>query len=90
VQVDWGIYQQGLLPTGITRDHYEVEIETGTQLANISQVSWETSNLRDVRLQISSQAQGPFRWFRAQWKVFSKESRHRQIIDEFTIRKSSE
>jgi pimeloyl-ACP methyl ester carboxylesterase len=30
VQVDWSVYQQGFLPEGIERDHYEVEIETGS------------------------------------------------------------
>ncbi len=82
VQVDWSVYEQGLLPPGVKRDHYEVEIETGTQLASIGQVSWETNNVRDVRLSISSQAQGPLRWFKADWRVYFKESRHRQIIDE--------
>ncbi len=86
VQVDWSIYHQGLLPPGFVRDHYEVEIETGTQLASIRQVSWETDDPRDVRLRISSQAESPFRWFKSQWKVYFKEIRQRQIIDEFSIR----
>lgn len=90
VQVAWSIYEQGLLPPGIQRDHYEVEIETGTQLASITQVSWETDNLRDVRLRISSQAQRPFRWFKAQWRVYSKESRQKQIIDEIPVRNPAE
>ena len=85
VQVDWSVYQQGLLPPGIKRDHYEVEIETGTQLASIGQVSWETNDPRDVRLRISSQAQRPFRWFKAHWRVYFKESRQRQIIDELPV-----
>jgi len=86
VQVDWSVYQEGLIPPGVRRDHYEVEINTGTQLASIGQVSWETDNPRDVRLHIFSQAQSPFRWYKAQWRVFSKESRQRQIIEEFTTR----
>jgi predicted alpha/beta hydrolase family esterase len=85
VQVDWSIYDQGLLPAGVKRDHYEVEIKTGTQLASIRDIFWETDNLRDVRLRILSQAQSPFRWFKAAWKVYYKESRQRQIADEFTI-----
>ena len=36
VQVDWSIYQSRLLPPGIERDHYEVEIVTGTPLTSIS------------------------------------------------------
>jgi pimeloyl-ACP methyl ester carboxylesterase len=83
VQVDWSIYDQGLLPPGITRDHYEVELETGSQFTSIGQVAWETSDLRDLRLRIGSQAESPFRWFRAQWKVYIKENRQRKIIEEF-------
>ena len=82
VQVDWSVYQKGLLPAGVARDHYEVELETGSQFTSIGQVSWETSDARDVRLRIGSQAESPFRWFRAQWKVYLKESRPRKIIDE--------
>ena len=82
VQVDWSVYQQGLLPSGIVRSHYEVELETGTQFVNIEQVSWETSDLQDVRLLISSEAQSPFRWFKALWRVYYNESRQMQIIDE--------
>jgi hypothetical protein len=90
VNVDWSIYQKGLLPSGIIRDHYEVEIETGTQLSSIGQVFWETTDPRDVRLRISSQAGSPFRWLKAQWKVFYKENRQKQIIDEISAGSSSE
>jgi pimeloyl-ACP methyl ester carboxylesterase len=90
VQVDWSIYQKGLLPSGITRDHYEVEIETGAQLASIGKIAWETNDLRDVRLRIWSQTQSPFRWFKAQWRVYYKETHQRQIIDEFPVQSSSE
>jgi pimeloyl-ACP methyl ester carboxylesterase len=82
VQIDWSIYQQGLLPSGVKRDHNEVDLETGTPFTSIGQVSWETNDPRDVRLQIWSQAQSPLRWFKASWRVYYKESRHRQIIDE--------
>lgn len=85
VQVDWSVYQKGLLPLGITRDHYEVELETGSQFSSIGQVDWETNDTRDVRLRISSQAQSPFRWFRAYWRVYYKESRQRQIIDDLPL-----
>jgi len=85
VQIDWSIYQEGLLPEGITRDHYEVELDTGTQLTSIGQVVWETDDPRDVRLRIWSQAQSPFRWFKAQWRVYYQESRQRKIIDEFPV-----
>jgi pimeloyl-ACP methyl ester carboxylesterase len=90
VQVDWSVYQQGLLPPGIKRDHYEVEIDTGTQLSSIGRAAWETDDPRDIRLRIWSQANRPFRWFNAQWSVFYKESRQRQIIDELPVSASAE
>jgi len=82
VQADWRIYQRGLLPVGIKCDHYEVEIVTGTPLTSIRRISWATDDPRDLRLRIWSQAESPFRWFKAEWRVYSKESRHRKVIDE--------
>ena len=82
VKVDWEVYRQGLLPEGVERDHYEVEIFTGTPLTSIKYVSWLTDDPRDVRLRIMSQAESPFRWFEAEWRVYAKEPRERQIIDE--------
>ncbi len=82
VQVDWSIYRCGLLPPGVKRDHYEVEIVTGTPLTNIRHVSWITGDPRDLRLRINSEAESPFRWFKAEWRVYSKESRQRKVIDE--------
>ena len=90
VQVDWTVYQQGLLPLGIRRDHYEVEIATGTPLTNMGHVSWATVDTRDVRLRIWSQADSPFRWFKAQWRVYFKESRQRRVIDEIPMQALSE
>jgi len=85
VQVDWSVYEQGLLPSGLERDHYEVEIESGAQFTRINDITWETSDPRDLRLRISSEAQSPFRWFKAQWKVYYKESRNRQLIDSLPL-----
>jgi len=82
VQVDWSIYRCGLLPSGVKRDHYEVEIATGTPLTNIRRVSWATADPQDVRLQIGSEAERPFRWFKAEWRVYFKESQQRKVIDE--------
>ena len=82
VKVDWAVYRQGLLPEGVERSHYEVEITTGTPLTSISHVDWLTNDPRDVRLQVMSQAESPFRWFEAEWRVYAKEYRERQIIDE--------
>jgi hypothetical protein len=89
VQVDWSIYQRGLLLSGIIRDHYEVEIDTGTQLTSIGNVSWETDDPRDVRLRIDSQASSPFRWLETLWRVYSKETRQKQIIDELPLQTTS-
>ena len=85
VQVDWGIYRRGLLPADTSRDHYEVEIATGTPLTTIRYASWLSGDHRDLRLQISSEAESPFRWFKAGWRVYSKESRYRQVIDEMAV-----
>jgi pimeloyl-ACP methyl ester carboxylesterase len=90
VQVDWSVYQKGLLPAGLERDHYEVEVESGTQGTGIGQVSWESGDALDLRLRILSQAQSPFHWFRVQWRVYYKESRQRKIIDEFPVLTLSE
>jgi pimeloyl-ACP methyl ester carboxylesterase len=82
VRVDWKIYRLGLLPEGVERDRYEVEIVTGTPLTSINYVSWLTDDPRDLRLRVMSQAESPFRWFEAAWRVYAKEARERQIIDE--------
>jgi pimeloyl-ACP methyl ester carboxylesterase len=81
VQVDWQIYRRGLL-VETERDHYEVEIATGTPLTTIRYVSWLSGDPRDLRLRISSEAESPFRWFKAEWRVYAKEGRYRQVIDE--------
>lgn len=84
MQVDWSIYRQNLLPPEIKRDHYEIEIITGTPLTDIRRVSWVGDDPRDLRIQIWSEAESPFRWFKAEWRAYSKESRQRKIIDELT------
>jgi hypothetical protein len=84
VQVDWSIYRRGLLPADTRRDHYEVEIVTGTPLTTIRYVSWLSGYPDDLRLQISSEAESPFRWFKAEWRVYFKESCYRKVIDEMT------
>jgi len=86
IRLDWTIYQQELLPEETPRSHYEVEITDGTPLAAIRQVSWMTANTRDIRLRIWSEAQSPFRWFEARWRIYCEELRQRQIIDEIPIK----
>jgi len=84
VQVDWSIYRRGLLPADTSRDHYEVEIATGTPLTTIRYASWLSDDPGDLRLQIGSEAESPFRWFKAEWRVYAKEGRYREVIDEMT------
>jgi len=82
IQADWKIYRQGLLPEGTKRDHYEIELTAGTPLAEVYQASWQTDNPRDLRVQVWSRAERPFRWFEAKWRVYYQESQYRKIIDE--------
>ncbi|HEY32034.1 MAG TPA: putative lipase [Dehalococcoidia bacterium] len=86
VRLDWTIYQQDLLPEETPRSHYEVEITDGTPLAAIRQVSWMTVDPSDIRLRIWSEAQSPFRWFKAALRTYHRESRQRQVIDEISTK----
>jgi pimeloyl-ACP methyl ester carboxylesterase len=82
IQVDYNIYVQGLLPEGKNRDHYEIEITAGTPMAEINQASWLNDNPRDMRVQVASRAERPFRWYQAKWRAYYQESRTRNVIDE--------
>jgi pimeloyl-ACP methyl ester carboxylesterase len=82
VEVNWSIYDCGLLPAGTARHHYEVEITTGTPLTSIKRVSWVSDDPRDLRLRIHSEAESPFRWFKAEWRTYYTEIRYRKLIDE--------
>ena len=82
VEVNWSVHRIGLLPSGQRRDRYEVEIITGTPLTKIARASWATDEFRDLRIRIWSEADRPFRWFKADWRVYLKESRLKKIIDE--------
>ncbi len=90
VRLDWTIYQQDLLPEDTARSYYEVEITDGTPLAAIRQVSWMTTDSRDIRLRIWSEAQSPFRWFKATWRTYHTESCQRQVIDEISTKTLSD
>jgi hypothetical protein len=81
VQVDWKIYQQSL-SQDYARDHYEIEIEEGTALTAITRATWLTDNERDLRVSVQSQAESPFKWFKAICKIFVKEPRYRNLIDD--------
>jgi pimeloyl-ACP methyl ester carboxylesterase len=82
IRVDWSTSQPGLLPEGAERDRYEIEIVAGTPFTAISDIKWVDDNPRDMRLLVASQAEGPFRWFQADWKVFSRESRKVGFIND--------
>jgi pimeloyl-ACP methyl ester carboxylesterase len=82
VQVDYNIYVQGLLAEGTKRDHYEIEITAGTPMAEINQALWMNDNPRDMRVQVASRVERPFRWYDAKWRVYYQESRQRNVIDE--------
>jgi pimeloyl-ACP methyl ester carboxylesterase len=70
VQVNWTIYRRPLLAPIETRAYYEISIIEGTPLTSISSIVWTNENIRDTGLTITSQAQSPFRWFKAEWRVF--------------------
>jgi len=45
-------------------------------------VSWVTNDPRDLRALVWSEAESPFRWFQAEWRIYFKEIRQRKVIDE--------
>jgi pimeloyl-ACP methyl ester carboxylesterase len=84
VRVDWNIngYQEVL---GKLRDHYEVEITTGTPFTDIEDTTWVSDDPLDFRLQVKSKAEGPLRWFDASWRTYFREYFPRKVIDEMPI-----
>jgi pimeloyl-ACP methyl ester carboxylesterase len=81
VQVEWSIFWQGVLPIERERAYYEVEIMEGTPLATIRDISWLTDDIRDMRLRIWSEAQSPFRWFKAEWRIYFKQCQQTQAMN---------
>jgi pimeloyl-ACP methyl ester carboxylesterase len=82
ISVNYNIYVQGIMSVGQERDHYEIEITAGTPMAEINNAFWQSENLRDVRVCVSSRAERPFRWYRAAWRVYRKVPVQRNVIDE--------
>jgi pimeloyl-ACP methyl ester carboxylesterase len=82
VKIDWTIYSSGLFPSEKERAFYDVEIIKGTSLAGIRYVSWLNDDPRDPVIWIWSEAQSPFRWFEANWRIYQNEMRQISIIDE--------
>lgn len=89
VEVEWTVYKALLLPENEKKAYYEVNITDGTLLVGITQIAWSSRDARDLRLRIWSEAQSPFRWFAAEWKVYHLESRSRNIISELPVSSSS-
>jgi len=87
VKIDWTIYSSGLFPAEKERTFYDVEISEGTPLAGIRHVSWlHDDDPRDPVIWIWSEAQSPFRWFKANWSIYQKEIRQTRIIDEISVK----
>jgi pimeloyl-ACP methyl ester carboxylesterase len=82
VRVRWNIRQHQPLPPGVDRDHYEIKVSNGTSVAGISGAAWLTGDPDDTRLQVSSSAQGPFRWFRADVSLYRRHMVSRNLIDQ--------
>jgi pimeloyl-ACP methyl ester carboxylesterase len=80
VKVDWSVSMNALLAKGFPRDHYEVEIASGTPFTAVDRVTWVSENTRDQRLKLESHAEGPFRFFNARWRTYVKIPRIRNII----------
>lgn len=82
VKVDWAVYKSGLFPPGQERTFYDIEVTEGTPLAGIRYADWLRDEPDDPVFWISSEAQSPFRWFKAEWRIYQKEYRWRSLIDE--------
>jgi pimeloyl-ACP methyl ester carboxylesterase len=86
-KIDWAVYSSGLFPSGRERSFYDVEIYEGTPLADIRTIYWLHDNdPRDPVLWIFSEAQSPYRWFKAKWQIYQKETRTINIIDGIGIK----
>ncbi len=85
VKVDWVI--NGFIePETGDRSHYEVSIKTGTPFTSVDRVNWASvENEHDFRLNITSQAEGPLRYFEVSWKTFFKIYRSQEIISELAV-----
>ncbi len=82
VRIDWEVYLQGRLDAGLKRDRWEIEVAVGTPLSEVYRASWLSDDPRDVRVLAFSRAEKPFRWFKANWRVYYKENRWRKAIED--------
>jgi len=81
IEAEWAIYRSPLLPEKSRRAYCEVNITDGTPLVAVTQIDWLSENVRDVRVRVWSEAQSPFRWFKAEWHTFFYETRILKLID---------
>ncbi|MFC1897830.1 esterase/lipase family protein [Chloroflexota bacterium] len=88
IRIDWAIYKSGLFSPGEERTFYDIEISEGTPLTGIRFASWMSDEQNDPILWLWSEAQSPFRWFKAEWQIYQKEKRWGNIIDEITLRET--
>ncbi len=86
VKAKWKIIEYRPLPNGAKRDHYEIKVVEGTPVVGIIAASWISADPGDARIASSSRAEGPFRWFRAEYRVFSQKTVDRNIIDQIPAR----
>jgi pimeloyl-ACP methyl ester carboxylesterase len=82
VKVEWSVERNPLLSRGFPRDHWEIEIISGTPFTGVNNVEWLNDDPRDQKLKIESSAEGPFRWLKAAWRTYTKAPRIRNIIGE--------
>ncbi len=82
VRVRWDIRQHQSLPPGVNRDYYEIKVTGVTSMVKVLRASWLMNNPSDTRVQVWSQAEGPFRWFKAEVKVYHEQAIQRKVIDE--------
>lgn len=86
-EVNWTLFGKGYFELGRERTFYDVEITAGTPLAGIRQVSWLTADdPLDPVMWVWSEAQSPFRWFEAEWKIYQKATRYVALIEEISPR----
>jgi pimeloyl-ACP methyl ester carboxylesterase len=80
VRVEWSVARNPLLSKEFPRDRYEVEITSGTPFTGIIQVDWLSEDPSDQKLKINSSAEGPFRWFQAQWRTYIRVPRINNVL----------
>ncbi|MFC1953225.1 esterase/lipase family protein [Chloroflexota bacterium] len=84
VNINWTIYKSGLFPPEKSRTFYDIEMTEGTPLAGIRYAAWLDDSPDNPVFWIWSEAQSPFRWFKVEWRIYQKETRLVNIINEIT------